>query len=101
MITLPSRVRSSRDGTPSNMSGAYAVSSWSHGKCCKAWIRSLIVTGEWSKFRCWIRDEALVAFAGVSFPVSLALEFNRHPEDEVSDFTVYVVPRGVRTPALS
>lgn len=47
------------------------------------------------------RDEALVAFAGVSLPVSLSLEFNRHPEDEFGDFTIYVVPRSVRTPSLS
>jgi len=41
------------------------------------------------------RDKALVAFAGVSFPISLALDFNRHPEDEVGDFTIYVVPRSM------
>ena len=45
--------------------------------------------------------EALVPFAGVSLPVSLALEFNRHPVDEVIDLTIYVVPRSMRTPTLS
>lgn len=46
-------------------------------------------------------DEALVALAGVSFPVSLAFEFNRHPEDEVVYFTIYVVPGSMRPPTLS